>query len=110
MLRKARAHRNPRLRHERLDLDRQRRQNYLHHQTEGGTSTMRLKTGTIQTFRLGLAAIGALAFSTALAFGNLSQARAQDDASADTASAPAADQPDQSANQTAEGKAKGDAG
>ena len=66
---------------------------------------MRLKTGTIRTFRLGLAAVGALAFSTALAFGNLSQARAQDDASADTASTPAAAQPDQ----TPEEKAKADA-
>ena len=70
---------------------------------------MRLETGTMRTFRFGLLAIAALAFSTAFAFANLSQARAQDDASADTASAPAAGgQSDQSAMDP-EQKAKADA-
>jgi hypothetical protein len=71
---------------------------------------MRLETGTMRTFRFGLLAIAALAFSTAFAFANLSQARAQDDASADTASPPAAGgQSDQSAAMDPEQKAKADA-
>lgn len=71
---------------------------------------MKSDTGTMRTFRFGLAAFAALAFSTALAFGNISQARAQDDASADTASAPGAtQQPDQSAAIDPEQKAKEDA-
>jgi hypothetical protein len=63
---------------------------------------MNLQKVTSRSFRFGLAALAALAFSVALASGDISTARAQySDGSADTASAPP-DQTNQNAAPAAE--------
>jgi hypothetical protein len=70
---------------------------------------MKLQTTTTRTFHFGLAAIATLAFSVALAVGNMSPARAQSDGVAgDAAIAPSAVQSDQNANDSAQ-KAQQDA-
>jgi len=71
---------------------------------------MRSETST-RTFRFGLAPIATLAFSIALALGNMSLARAQSDGAAgDVASAPSAeDQPDQNGAGDSAHKAQTDA-
>jgi len=68
---------------------------------------IRVETGTTRSFRFGLMA---LTFSIALGFGDISLARAQyDNPQAETATAPATDQPDQNAVLSPEEQEKADA-